>query len=157
SRKSPNACEITLRTKGHIIRTEASDEDVKAAVDIATAKLERQLRKFKTKVVDKRQNAAKLADVLESGLMGNGNGANGASAGSGADVFDALEDDDQLVRVKEIDLAVLSTDEALLEMDLLGHDFYVYIAAEDGTTCVLYRRHSGGYGMLKPLLETIAE
>ncbi|MDR2957676.1 MAG: ribosome-associated translation inhibitor RaiA, partial [Coriobacteriales bacterium] len=68
NRKNPTACEITLRTKGHIIRTEAADEDVHAAIDIATAKLERQLRKFKTKVIDRRQNAQSLAEAIENSI-----------------------------------------------------------------------------------------
>jgi putative sigma-54 modulation protein len=137
------ACEITLRTKGHIIRTEAEDEDVHTAIDIATTKLERQLRKFKTKVIDRRQNAMKLVDVLDSELL----------VPATYDDSQLETEPDQLVRVKEIDLVVLNTEEALLQMDLLGHDFYVYIAAEDGSTCVLYRRKEGGYGQIKPNLE----
>jgi putative sigma-54 modulation protein len=144
SRKNPNACEITLRTKGHIIRTEAADEDVRAAIDIATAKLERQLRKFKTKVLDRRQSAVKLADVLESEI----------EAPESSDI-EELETEQGLVRIKVIELAVLNTEDAMLQMDLLGHDFYVYVAAEDGTTCVMYRRHEGGYGLLKPQLESV--
>jgi len=143
NRKAMTACEITLRTKGHIIRTEAEDEDVHTAIDIATTKLERQLRKFKTKVIDRRQNAMKLVDVLDNELL----------VPTASDDSQPETEPDQLVRVKEIDLVVLNTEEALLQMDLLGHDFYVYIAAEDGSTCVLYRRKEGGYGQIKPNLE----
>jgi len=138
---NPAIAEITLRTKGHIIRTEAADEDVKLAVEAATARLERQMRKFKTRVVDRKQNAPKLAEVLASDQL------------TEADTADS-DDSDQLVRVKEIDLDILSTEEALLEMDLLGHDFFVYIAAEDGATSVLYRRHDGGYGLIRQRLES---
>ncbi|MCL2137017.1 MAG: ribosome-associated translation inhibitor RaiA [Coriobacteriia bacterium] len=139
------ACEITLRTKGHIIRTEASDEDVKTAVDIATAKLERQLRKFKTKVIDKRQNAPRLTDAIEL--------VRPVPDYDDETVYES--DDGELVRIKEIELSVLNTDEALLQMDMLGHDFFVYVAAEDGTTRVMYRRNEGGYGLICPRLESV--
>ena len=144
SSRAMNACEITLRTKGHIIRTEAADEEIRTAVDIATAKLERQLRKYKTRVIDRRHHAKRLTDVI--GLVAQ-------EPPDTEDETDVEFDEGQLVRIKEIELSVLSTEEALLQMDLLGHDFFVYVAAEDGTTCVMYRRNDGGYGLIRPRLE----
>jgi putative sigma-54 modulation protein len=146
SKRDMCTCEITLRTKGHIIRTEATDEDVRAAIEIAATKLERQLRKFKTKVVDRRQRAPRLNEAIEL-------------VASEPTVEDEREqyfddgEDEQLVRIKEVEMSVLNTREALLQMDLLGHDFYLYVAAEDGLPTVLYRRDDGGYGMLHPRKE----
>jgi len=146
NRRSPSSCEITLRTKGHIIRTESTDDDVHAAIDIATAKLARQLRKFKTKVIDRRHSAVKLADVLAA--------PEPDTAVENELVAEVeLDEEEKLVRIKEIDLDVLDIEAALLQMDLLGHDFFVFISAEDGLTCVLYRRKAGGYGLLRPSLE----
>jgi putative sigma-54 modulation protein len=146
SKRDMCTCEITLRTKGHIIRTEASDEDVRAAIEIAATKLERQLRKFKTKVIDKRQRAPRLNEAI--GLVA-------AEAPSNEEREEYIDDgeDDQLVRIKEVEMSILNTREALLQMDLLGHDFYLYVAAEDGLPTVLYRRDDGGYGMLHPRKE----
>jgi putative sigma-54 modulation protein len=137
-------CEITLRTKGHVIRTEASDEEVNTAIDVATVRIERQLRKFKTRVIDKRQNAPRLTEVIEQVAV---------EVDLDAEV-EYQSDDGELVRIKEIEMTVLTTEEALLQMDLLGHDFFIYVAAEDGTTRVLYRRNDGGYGMIRQRLET---
>ncbi|MCL1879402.1 MAG: ribosome-associated translation inhibitor RaiA [Actinomycetia bacterium] len=138
----PTSAEITLRTKGHVIRTEGSSTDIHAALEGAASKLERQLRKFKTRVIDKRQTGPKLTEVLES-----------VSAMPGTHSFDD-DESDQLVRIKEIDLDVLDTDAAMLQMDLLGHDFFVFDSAETGATNVLYRRRDGGYGLIRPRLES---
>jgi len=145
NRRSMSACEITLRTKGHIIRTESTDDDIKAAIDAATAKLERQLKKYKTRVIDRRYDGTKITDVLVVSET------EPVEQEYVAEV--EVDDDEQLVRIKEIDLDVLNIDEALLQMDLLGHDFFMFVSAEDGLTCVLYRRNAGGYGLLKPSLE----
>jgi len=150
SNRAVYTCEITLRTKGHIIRTEGTDEEVNAAIDIATAKLERQLRKFKTRVIDRRQNAKRLNEFIEE-VASEQVVAEASSDGE----TEYSSDDGELVRVKEIELTVMTTDEALLQMDLLGHDFFVYVAAEDGTTCVMYRRNEGGYGLIRPKIETV--
>ena len=111
-----------------------------AAIDVAAAKVVRQLRKYKTKVIDRRMRAtektteaAREAAVEETG-------------------FDQLMDelaDDEVVRVKEIEFEPLTQDEALVKIDLLGHDFFAYTDRDSGLTNVLYRRDDGGYGLLK--------
>ncbi|MCL2631835.1 MAG: ribosome-associated translation inhibitor RaiA [Coriobacteriia bacterium] len=139
-----STCEITLRTKGNIIRTEATDEEIRAAIDIATAKLERQLRKYKTRVIDRRQRAPRLSEAIEQAIPDQ--------ILTDEDEF-VEEDDEQLIRVKEIDLDMLNTQQALLQMDLLGHDFFLYVSAEDGLPAVMYRRNEGGYGVIRPRVE----
>jgi putative sigma-54 modulation protein len=66
-----------------------------------------------------------------------------------------IEDEEKVVRVKEIELEALSEEEALIKLDLLGHDFYVYTDSINGLTNVLYRRKDGSYGILKPRVEAI--
>ena len=115
----PAVCEVTLRTKGHIIRVEEHEEDMYAAIDVAAAKVVRQLRKYKTKVVDRKLRAAD--ETI----------------------------DDEVVRVKTIEFEPLTEEEALVKIDLLGHDFFAYTDRDSGLVNVLYRRDDGGYGLLK--------
>ena len=141
----PAVAEVTLVTKGHIIRTEEAEEDMYAAIDVAAAKTERQLRKYKTKVIDRRHNGRKLGEaLLTDDLI------------PAPDEHLALPmNDGHIVRVKEIELDALSEEEALLQIDLLGHDFFVYNDADTGAVNVIYRRKDGSYGLLKQRLETL--
>jgi putative sigma-54 modulation protein len=142
----PAIAEVTIRTKGHIIRTEEHEEDMYAAIDVAAAKVERQLRKYKTKVVDRKVRGKRLAEVIkpETEILE-------------PEVREEyLEDIDRVVRVKEIELDALSEEEALIQLDLLGHDFFVYMNNVDGLVNVMYRRKDGSYGIIKPKVEALA-
>lgn len=135
----PAVCEVTLRTKGHIIRVEESEEDMYAAIDVAAAKVLRQMRKYKTRVVDRkvRAGAEKIAaDPIPA---------------TGASLDELMEElsDDEVVRVKEIEFEPLTEEEALVKIDLLGHDFFAYTDRDSNLVNVLYRRDGGGYGLLK--------
>ena len=138
---TPCTCEVTLRTKGHVIHVEEREEDMYAAIDVAAAKVVRQLRKYKTKVVDRKVRATEKV-------------ASGAPDASGDVDFDALMEelsaDDEIVRVKEIEFAPLTEEEALVQIDLLDHDFFVYTDRDSGQVNILYRRTNGGYGKLMP-------
>jgi len=136
---NPKNCvaEITIHTKGHVVRVEEAEEDMYAAIDVATSKVQRQLRKYKTRVVDRRFRGGSAAD-----------------AAAPVDLAPVQFDDDEaVVRVKEIDLEPLSEEEALIQTDLLGHDFFMYIDSATGLTNVIYHRKGGGYGILKPKIE----
>lgn len=137
----PAVCEVTLRTKGHIIRVEEHEEDMYAAIDVAAAKVVRQLRKYKTKVVDRKLRAAdetiRMAEPAAAGEL---------------DVDGLMQElaaDDEVVRVKTIEFEPLTEEEALVKIDLLGHDFFAYTDRDSGMANVLYRRDDGGYGLLK--------
>lgn len=137
----PAVCEVTLRTKGHIIRVEEHEEDMYAAIDVAAAKVVRQLRKYKTKVVDRKLRAAdetiRMAEPAAAGEL---------------DVDGLMQElaaDDEVVRVKTIEFEPLTEEEALVKIDLLGHDFFAYTDRDSGMVNVLYRRDDGGYGQLK--------
>ena len=129
----PDTCEVTLRTKGHIIRVEA--------IDVAAAKVVRQLRKYKTRVIDRKtRNGEKTVD------------ASPIPVSEGELDLDGLMSelsDDEVVRVKEIEFAPLTEEEALVQIDLLGHDFFAYTDRDTNLVNVLYRRDNGGYGLLK--------
>lgn len=141
SNPRPATCEVTLRTKGHVIRVEEHEEDMFAAIDVAAAKVVRQLRKYKTRVIDRKLRAddenIRVAKPITEGEFD-------------PDALMAeLSADDEVVRVKEIEFAPLTQQEALIEIDLLGHDFYAYTDRDTGLVNVLYRRNGGGYGLLK--------
>ena len=137
----PAVCEVTLRTKGHIIRVEEHEEDMYAAIDVAAAKVVRQLRKYKTRIVDRKLRAAdetiRMAEPAAAGEL---------------DVDGLMQElaaDDEVVRVKTIEFEPLTEEEALVKIDLLGHDFFAYTDRDSGMVNVLYRRDDGGYGLLK--------
>lgn len=132
----PAVCEVTLTTKGHIVRVEEHEEDMYAAIDVAAAKVVRQLRKYKTRVVEHKVRTD--VETIREGA-------------TEAD-FDALMDelsDDEVVRVKDMEFEPLTEEEALVKIDLLGHDFFAYTDRDSGAVCVLYRRDEGGYGLLR--------
>lgn len=135
----PAVCEVTLRTKGHIIRVEESEEDMYAAIDVAAAKVVRQLRKYKTKVIDRKLRAEDETIRIQPAAAGE------------LDVDGLIQElaGDEVVRVKEMEFAPLTEEEALVQIDLLGHDFYAYTDRDSGLVNVLYRRDGGGYGLLK--------
>ena len=143
----PAVAEVTLFTKGHIIRTEVAEEDMYAAIDVAAAKAERQLRKYKTRVLERRAGGKKLGDTMPAPDM---------VAAPDESMMD-FEDEGSIVRIKEIDLFALTEEEALVQIDLLGHDFFVYNNDKTGLVNVLYRPKDGSYGLLKPRIETLAE
>ena len=133
---TPACCEVTMRARGHIIRVEEYEENMYAAIDVAAAKVLRQLRKFKTRVIGKKisqGNTEKKATELDiDGLM-----------------EELSATDDEVVRVKEIEFQPLTEEEALVQIDLLGHDFFAYIDRDSNNVHILYRRDNGGYGLLK--------
>ena len=134
----PAVCEVTLRTKGHIIRVEESEDDMYAAIDVAAAKVVRQLRKYKTRVIDRKlRGTEKLPDALP------------VTNGSLDQLMEELTADEEVVRVKEIEFEPLTEEEALVKIDLLAHDFFAYTDRDTGMVNVLYRRDGGGYGLLK--------
>lgn len=142
NRSNPEAaiCEVTVRVRDNVVRVESADPDMYAAIDIAADKVTRQLRKFKTKVIDHRQRVtAPQPKLVHEDL---------------ADLIEPLpEEDDELVREKVIDMPPMSEEEALVQTDLIGHDFYVFTNSTTGLVNVIYRRKNGGYGIIKPKIE----
>ena len=131
---TPAKCEVTMRARGHIIRVEETDENMYAAIDVAAAKVLRQLRKYKTRIIDKKIAGAPAKAGTELDIDG---------------LMQELSADDEVVRVKELVLEPLTEEEALVQIDLLGHDFFAYIDRDTNAVNILYRRDNGGYGLLK--------
>ena len=138
-------CEVTVFVRDSVVRVTASSADMFAAIDEAAEKVTRQLRKYKTKVIDRRKRSDRgLAHPeLEA-----------ATPENLADLIEPAEEDDQLVREKIVELTPMTEEEALVQTDLLGHDFYVFENATTGLVNVIYHRHNGGYGIIKPRIES---
>ena len=146
SNPNPAIVEVTVRARGSVIRVAEHGADMYAAIDLSADKVTRQLRKFKTKVVDNRQGGASAADVAPVERVEDL-----------ADLPLPEEDDDLLVREKVVDVTPMTEEQALVQTDLLGHDFYVFENATTGLINVVYHRKNGGYGIIKPRIETLDE
>lgn len=138
------SCEVTVFVRDSVVRVVASNTDMDAAIDEAADKVTRQLRKFKTRVIDRRQRRGAIAEapapIDYAGLIE-------------PTPEQIEEEDDQLVREKIIDLVPMTEEEALVQTDLIGHDFYVFTNATTGLVNVIYHRKNGGYGIIKPKIE----
>lgn len=119
--------EVTIPLKTLILRAEEEQEDFYAAVDLVINKLERQIRKNKAKLQkrDKVKKEFNLDDLIP------------------------IEDNNDVVKRKKIEVKPMSSDEAILQMDLLGHDFYMYKDSDTDTVNVVYKRKDGGYGIIE--------
>ena len=140
---NPCKCEVTMRTKGHVVHVEESENDMYAAIDVAAAKVLRQLRKFKTRVIDRK---------VRGGNHGEAASIRNMESTGDLDLDKLMADlaaDDEVVRTKVIEFAPMTEEEALVQIDLLGHDFFAYTDRDTNSVCVLYRRSEGGYGLLK--------
>ncbi|WP_099159884.1 ribosome hibernation-promoting factor, HPF/YfiA family [Virgibacillus ndiopensis] len=131
--------EVTIPMTNLLLRAEVQHIDLYAAIDLVVDKLERQIRKYKTKVNRKfRQNGAPKHVFAE---------LEKESASSQI----ALEEDElEIVRTKRFNLKPMDSEEAVLQMDMLGHAFYVFTNAISGDTNVVYRRKDGKYGLIEP-------
>jgi ribosomal subunit interface protein len=142
--------EITVRGKGPVVRAEASAETFYAALDAATLKLEGRLRRVhdKRRVHHGSRTPASAAEFAMS--LASSNGAAPAAEAEQADA-DAHDDPtrDLIVRDKTHNGSPMTTEEALHEMELVGHDFYLFADKESGLPSVVYRRHGYDYGVIR--------
>lgn len=139
SNQDRKACEVTVYVRDNVVRVVSSGTDIDSCIDDAAGKVSRQLRKYKTRIIDKRPRTAPahgheeldLSSLIETG------------------------EDDVLVREKTIELIPMTEEEALVQTDLIGHDFYVFENSKTGLINVIYHRKDGGYGIIKPKIEEI--
>ncbi|MCT8140169.1 ribosome-associated translation inhibitor RaiA [Anaerobacillus sp. CMMVII] len=128
--------EITISMPQLLLRGEETHTDMYAAIDLVVEKLERQIRKHKTKVNRKFRQEGSLKYMFRNEV---GNGV-------------TFEDEDELeiVRTKRFSLKPMDAEEAILQMDMLGHNFFVFANSVNGDTNVVYRRKDGRYGLIEP-------
>ena len=128
--KNEQIVEVTIYHDGYIFRSQERAQNMNDALDRCADSIVRQIRKNKTKVEKKlRQGAFEVYDAIDS--------------------FEP-EDDYDIVRSKEITLKPQSVEEAILQMNLLDHQFYVFLNSGNEKICVAYARKDGGYGLIIP-------
>ncbi len=120
--------EVTMPIKKIILRGEERHEDLYAAIDLVSEKIERQIRKNKTRM-QKRQDQ----DYLREFKMAN---------------IETEETEEKVVKRKKLEMKPMDEEEAILQMNLLGHDFFVYYDYNEEAVCVLYCRKDGNYGLI---------
>ncbi len=120
--------EVTIPLKTLILRAEAEEQDFYSAVDMVINKLERQIRKNKTKLQKREKKGLKELNVDEA---------------------IEIPEEKEVVKRKKIDLKLMSSEEAILQMDLLGHNFFLYKDEETDMPAVVYKRKDGGYGIIE--------
>ena len=125
--------EATIWTKGPVLRAREASSDMRASIDQLVDKLERQISRYRTRGRDRRRRAAR---------------ADGPTPDTIA--LMAEESEPQIVKTKQFALSPLSPEEAVLQLELVGHDFFVFRSADSGDVNVVYRRRDGGYGLIEP-------
>lgn len=132
--KDRNKVELTVRSGPTILRVAESTSDMFASVDAAVTSMERQLRKHKTRLEKRLRQDAFERSVTED---------------VSTFVPDAEEDDFRLVRTKRFPIKPMTVDEAILQMELLGHSFFAFKQEDGGAFAVVYKRNDGGYGLIQ--------
>ncbi|WP_308405661.1 ribosome hibernation-promoting factor, HPF/YfiA family [Streptomyces tardus] len=153
--------EITLRHRGPVIRAEAAAADAYAALDLAAEKLESRLRRRHDKRTSRRGNgripASDVAAMVPDAATLNGNGELGAPSTdepatetvvTRAGPLEVQGEGPIIVREKTHKAAPMTLDQALYEMELVGHDFYLFVDSDNKQPSVVYRRHAYDYGVI---------
>lgn len=126
--------EVTILVDSITLRAEDVSQDMYGSIDLVTDKIERQIRKNKTKIAKKTREKVPARQVFTTEFE--------------AEMVDEAPAT-KVVRTKNVSLKPMDLDEALLQMELIGHDFFIYTDGEDGTTNILYRREDGELGLIE--------
>src|SRR5699024_10842524 len=129
--------EVTIPMPNLLLRAEEQNADLYAAIDLVVDILERQIRKQKTKVNRKFRQEVSMKHIFAELEK---------EAGKAEEESDEIE----IVRTKRFNLKLMDSEEAVLQMDMLGHAFFVFTNAETDATNVVYRRKDGKYGLIEP-------
>ncbi|NMR20803.1 ribosome hibernation-promoting factor, HPF/YfiA family [Cellulomonas fimi] len=138
--------ELTVRAKGPVVRAEASADDRYAALDLATTKLLERLRRARDRRKDHRTNTPLTPVDVRPPAPPE---PEPAAPAPGAVVEHTLGDSPVVIREKVHEAVPMTVDDALYEMEMVGHDFFLFIDAETAQPSVAYRRHGWSYGVIK--------
>ena len=129
--KNRQKIEVTIPMKGSIIRAEETSTDMYVSIDLVEEVIERQLRKYKNKLIDKAQNAVQLSKAFIE--------------------EDVYEDEEiEIIRSKKFAMKPMDPEEACVQMELLGHNFFVFRNAHTEEVNVVYKRKGSTYGLIEP-------
>ncbi len=134
-KRNLSTLEITIKASNTLFRSEVDAESFRDAMDRSIDNIERQIRKNKTRLRKKlREGVISDAAIAE------------ASFGS----VEEPEDNEIIIRTKRFEYTPMSAEEAIMQMNLIGHSFFVFNDAPSGKTCVVYKRKDGNYGLIEP-------
>lgn len=129
--KERQKIEVTIPVKGNIIRSEQVSSDMYVSIDLVEEVIERQLRKYKTKIVNKQQEAGNFQKTFMED--------------------DFLEEEEvNIIRTKRFGIKPMYPEDACVQMELLGHNFFVFLNAETEEVNVVYKRKGNTYGLIEP-------
>ena len=129
--KDRQKIEVTIPVKGHVIRAEQVSDDMYVSIDLVEDIIERQIRRYKTRIVDSKQSASNFtSEFMEE------------------DEYE--EEEIELIRTKKFAIKPMDPEEACVQMELLNHSFYVFRNSETNEVNVVYKRKSGSYGLIEP-------
>ena len=131
AQKDRQKIEVTIPVKGNTIRAEESSSDMYVSIDLVEEVIERQLRKYKTKIVDKE----KAGDHFQKAFI---------------EKEYEEEDEVKIQRTKKFDIKPMYPEDACVQMELLGHNFFVFCNAETDQVNVVYKRKGNTYGLIEP-------
>ncbi|MBQ5422139.1 MAG: ribosome-associated translation inhibitor RaiA [Clostridium sp.] len=129
--KERQKIEVTIPVKGTIIRAEQVSDDMYVSIDLVEEIIERQLKRYKTKIVDKKQSAVAFSDLF-------------------INEEEDAEEEIQIKKVKKFAIKPMDPEEACVQMELLGHNFFVFLNAETDEVNVVYKRKGNTYGLIEP-------
>lgn len=133
--KERHKAEITMQVGSLLVRGEGTTDDMYASIDAAVDRIGRQVRKYKTRINRKLQEGPKIGQVMPS---------------AATQETEQTPETPRVVRVKRFAFKPMDVEEAILQMELLGHDFFVFTDADSDEINVLYRRRDGNYGLIGP-------
>lgn len=123
---------MTIPVKGNTIRAEESSTDMYVSIDLVEEIIERQIRRYRKKLIDKKQAAISFSQAF-------------------IEEEDEVQDDEiQIVKTKKFAIKPTIPEEACLQMEMLGHNFYVFLNADTDQVNVVYKRKNGTYGLIEP-------
>lgn len=124
--------EVTIPTSKYVLRSEEENDDLYAAIDLVTDKLERQIRKNKTRMMSKQVKTNFDFDISKI-----------------EQEIEKEQEEKKIVKRKTVEVKPMNEEEAILQMELLGHEFYMYKDSESGKSAVVYKRKDGNYGVIE--------
>ena len=129
--KERQKIEVTIPVKGGIIRSEQVSTDMYVSIDLVEEVIERQLKKYKGKLIDKKQSAGSFTqDYIDNDF--------------------GMDEEIHILRTKKFDIKPMYPEDACVQMELLGHNFYVFVNAETDQVAVVYKRKGNSYGLIEP-------
>lgn len=134
-KRNLSTLEITIKASNTLFRSEVDAESFRDALDKSIDNIERQIRKNKTKLRKKLREGV----ILDSEI-----------AAASLEPKDEPENNDIIIRTKKFEYTPMSPEEAIMQMNLIGHTFFVFNDAVTGKTCVVYTRKDGNYGLIEP-------